>query len=111
MRWGPFRYCLIVVAAWTLVALAWTPPTIMVQTLGGPSGIRFTALEVFANVWLSFVPWMAATPLIFRLGRRYPLSEGRVFGPLAIHALAGVVLVPVVTALGVILSRLAIQGP
>ncbi len=109
MRWGRIRYAAVVVAAWTLVALAWTPPTVLVQSLGGP--VHFTALQVFVNVWLSFVPWMAATPLIFALGRRYPLSEGRVFGPLAVHLAAGIVLVPAVTLLGVILSRLAMQVP
>ncbi|MBV9990188.1 MAG: histidine kinase [Alphaproteobacteria bacterium] len=109
MRWGSIRYAAVVVAAWTLVALAWTPPTFLVQSLGGP--VRFTALQVFADVWLSFVPWMAATPLIFALGRRYALSEGRIVAPLAVHIAAGIVLVPVVTALGVTLSRLAMQVP
>ncbi|HWA91513.1 MAG TPA: histidine kinase [Rhizomicrobium sp.] len=109
MRWGAFRIVLIVVAAWTLVALAWTPPTILVQALGGPTGLRFTTLEVFANVLLGFVPWMAATPLILWLGRRWPVSEDRVAVPLAIHAAAGAIVVPLVTGLGVVLGRLMIS--
>lgn len=109
MRWG--KSALVVVAAWTLVALAWTPPTILVQTAFGPAKTIVTDLQVFVSVLCSFVPWMAATPLILMLGRRYPLNEGRIAAPLAVHALAGIAIVPVTTALGVILGRLAIEGP
>lgn len=100
------RFALIIVAAWTGVALAWTPPTILIQTtFGGPS-IALSAFEIFLNVFASFVPWMAATPLILWLGRRFPVSPKA----LVLHALAGLVIVPAATTLGVVLSRMLMQG-
>jgi hypothetical protein len=64
------RTSLVVIGAWILIALAWTPPTIFLQrSLYLQHGIASDWL-IFADVVLGFLPWMAATPLIFWLGRR-----------------------------------------
>jgi two-component system sensor histidine kinase AlgZ len=101
------RAILIVVAAWLLVALAWTPPTIAVQQVALKEHVR--TLQVFAFVLIGFIPWMIATPGILRLARRFPLSEGRVLVPLTVQALAGLIIVPLVTVLGRVLAVLFIQ--
>ncbi len=99
----------IIIAAWTLVALAWTPPTVLVQQMmhspdaGGPS------LDVFVYVLLGFVPWIAATPLILFLGRRFAISEGHVLRPLTLQLLAGFAIVPSATLVGTVLGALTMQ--
>jgi two-component system, LytTR family, sensor histidine kinase AlgZ len=106
---GRLRFAAIVVAAWTLVALAWTPPTILVQTAFGTPSVVMSGAQVFLNVLCSFVPWMVATPLIFLLGRRFPVSEGHIARALLVHVLAGVAIVPIVTGVGVVLSRVVLE--
>jgi len=102
------RAVLIVVGAWILVALAWTPPTIVVQQVALKENIP--ALYIFAFVLIGFVPWMFATPGILWLTRRFPLSEGRIVVPLAALAVAGLVIVPLVTLTGQTLAVLFPQN-
>ncbi len=103
-------FALIVVLAWVLVALAWTPPTIMVQQYATTAGGAFRSNgAIFLDVLCGFVPWMAATPLIFWLGRRFPITENRIAAPLAIHVLAGIVIVPATVLIGTVLAYLVVQ--
>jgi Histidine kinase len=97
---------LSIVAAWTLVALAWTPPTIIVQQMmHDPQGAAAPA-GVFLHVLLGFLPWMAVTPLILFLGRRFPISESNLLRPIAIHAMVGIMMVPAATLAGTLLATL-----
>jgi two-component system, LytTR family, sensor histidine kinase AlgZ len=102
------RAALIVVAGWFLVALAWTPPTIVVQQVALKENVP--SLRVFAFVLLGFVPWMCATPGILWLTRRFPLSEGRTVMPLLVQGAAGLVIVPLVTLAGQALAVLFLQN-
>lgn len=95
---GRARFAVWVVAAWALVALAWLPPTVIIQRGAEPLWITF----VF--VLLSFVPWMIATPFLFRFGSKYPISGRATAKHLALHAAMGVVALPVLTALGLSLN-------
>lgn len=104
------RPVLIVIAAWTAVALAWTPPTAIVDRMMAPHA-RQAALPVFLFVFLGFVPWMAATPLILALGRRFPIAERGVFPNLIIHVAAGIAIVPLVTAIGAMFASLLVPQP
>lgn len=102
----------MIVAAWALIALAWTPPTILLQTLmkGGPDARAPTAAaQVFLYVLLSFVPWMAATPPLLRAGRRFAVSEGQVLRPLAVHAAVGLMAVPLMALAGTLLPMFLLQ--
>src|SRR6185437_12395506 len=104
----------VIVAAWMLIALAWTPPTVLIQTpaasLGSPKAPGpSTAPQVFLYILVGFVPWMAVTPLLLRIGRRFALSEGRLLRPLAVHAAVGLVVVPAMTWLGTLLAVLTFQ--
>ncbi|HEY1631149.1 MAG TPA: histidine kinase [Rhizomicrobium sp.] len=102
-----FRTALIVVGAWVLIALAWTPPTALVQGLAyGQHRAGMPVWVIFANVLCGFVPWMAVTPLIFRLGRRWPISEHRWAGPIAIHAALGLIIIPASILIGSLISVL-----
>jgi hypothetical protein len=85
-----------VIVAWTLVALAWTPPTILAER-----GIM-PPLWVIPYVFLGFVPWMLATPVFLWLGRRYPIT--RAATRLWIHALPAIIIIPVIKAAGLLLS-------
>jgi two-component system, LytTR family, sensor kinase len=45
-------------------------------------------LPLFATEFLSWLPWVLATPLIIRLARRYPIVLGARFRPLILHVTA-----------------------
>jgi two-component system sensor histidine kinase AlgZ len=107
---GTFRAVLIVVAAWLFVALAWTPPTIVVQSflIRSPSA-AISAGQTFLYVLLGFVPWIFSTPLVLWLAHRFPISERRIAIPLAALALAGVVIIPLTTMAGTVLAVLFVQ--
>jgi len=106
------RTALIVVGAWVLIALAWTPPTAMVQGLAfGPRGAGLPVWIIFADVLCGFVPWMAVTPLIFWMGRRWPISEYQLARPIAIHAALGLVLIPGTILIGSLLSVVIFPRP
>ena len=112
----PLRTAAMIVIGWTLVALAWTPPTILIQTAaqggslaGSASGHPLAAPRVFLYLLAAFVPWMAVTPLLLRSGRRYPLSGDGVLRALAVHIAVGVVVVPAVTLAGTLLAVITSQ--
>ncbi len=102
------RAAAVIVAAWMLVALAWTPPTIAVQQMMS-RGPGESPPSIFLYVLLGFVPWMAVTPLLLRLGRRFAVSERAIFRPVLIHALIGVAVVPLTTLAGTVLGVLLIS--
>ncbi len=97
-----------VILAWVLLALAWTPPTILVERAMAHESLG--SAQVFLYVLTGFVPWMAATPLILRLALMFPVSRAGFFGPLAAHTAAGMVLIPLVTLAGKLLAAAAV-GP
>jgi LytS/YehU family sensor histidine kinase len=97
----------IIVGAWMLVVLAWTPPTYLVEQA---SGWRPSLLSIFRMTLLNFVPWMIATPIIFWLGRRFPIAEHRVVRHLLVQAGAGVLLLPLLTMSAVLLTRLVVPA-
>ncbi len=94
-----------IAGGWTLIAVAWTPPSIMV-TLSEHGDARWP--YVLANVYLLFVPWMLATPALLGLGRRFPVAEGAIARNLAIHVAVGIVAVPLLTVLGILLATLLV---
>src|SRR5581483_7509313 len=99
----------IVIAAWILVALAWTPPTVAVQQMMSRNSGAAPPSAVFLYVLLGFVPWMAATPLLLWLGARFPVSERALVRPILIHILIGIAVVPVATFIGTLLAALFSQ--
>lgn len=109
-RMSAVRSTLIVIVAWTAVALAWTPPTALVGQLTAPPSLQ-AAGPVFLFVFLGFVPWMVATPPILRLGRYFPIAEGHLLPNLAIHAAAGILIIPVVTLIGTASATLLVPPP
>ncbi|MGH8325274.1 MAG: sensor histidine kinase [Steroidobacteraceae bacterium] len=97
---------LLVVAAWTLMAAAWTPPTVALQISVGAPRMQLHFGFVFLYVLVGFVPWIALTPLVLWLARRFPITETQVGRPLAILAGIGVVLTPVAVLAGYGLNAL-----
>ena len=87
----------LIVAAWTLVALAWTPPTLLTQQE------QIAPLRVFVFVLLGFIRWMIATPALFWLGGLFPIDGRSVGRNILIHMAAGVVALPAITAAGTLL--------
>lgn len=97
---APHRHlplALTVIGGWALLALVWTPATTLVERGAQPWP------AVFLFVLLGFVPWMAATPLIVALARRFPIERGRLPN-LAVHALAGAILIPLIALTGRMLA-------
>jgi signal transduction histidine kinase len=96
----------IIVCAWLLVVVAWTPPTYLTQV--GPRA-RLSVQSVFLSVFLGFVPWMMMTPVIFGLARRFPISEKLAVRNLFLQFGAGVLLLPLPTTGGMLLAM--VFGP
>lgn len=63
---------LIVVAAWVLMAAAWTPPTVGPQISTGAPRAHLHFGFIFLYVLIAFVPWMALAPAVLWLSRRFP---------------------------------------
>lgn len=91
----------LVIGAWLLVAVAWTTPTYLVQN--NFSATTTSWAETLSSLIASFVPWALATPFILRLSTRFPLMRPHVARNAAIHAITGLILVPILTAAGVLL--------
>jgi hypothetical protein len=98
----------VIIAAWLFVAVAWTPPTYLLQQMGG-SPLSWTHSFVF--VLAGFLPWMMVTPLVLWLGRRFPVTEGHAMRQLGIQACAGALLLPLVTFGGGIAARIVMGTP
>jgi hypothetical protein len=93
-----------VVGAWLLLALAWTPPTVLVGRAGRPSAGLFDG-HVLLFLLISFLPWMAATPLLLHLARLFPVGRGRP-AALLVHAGAGLLVIPAAAVAGRLLALL-----
>ena len=96
-----WRTAAFIFFAWTLVALAWTPPTILIQP-GLPP------LSLAAFIYLSFIAWMAVTPLLLLVGRRYPIGTGHIWSHVGLHVLIGVAIIPLTVVFGRMLGAFAL---
>ena len=94
----------IIVGAWLLLALAFTPPTALVDR---PSALSFRLLDsrTFLFLAVGFLPWMAATPFLLRLARLRPISW-RHPSSLLIHLACGLIVIPAATVGGRLLTQL-----
>ena len=64
-----------IIAGWTLMAAAWTPPTVAMQLLEHTPVVETGFAAIFLYVLVGFVPWMALTPLLLRLSQRFAITE------------------------------------
>jgi hypothetical protein len=83
-----------ITVAWLFIALAWTPPTYLLQQM---SGRPLSWAHSFLFVLAGFLPWVMITPVVLWLGRRFPVTEGHAMRQLAVQAGAGALLLPLVT--------------
>src|SRR5579864_1801089 len=70
---GPTRW-LWVVAIWFGIGLFDATQTVLTMRA---EGMHHYWGRLFVTLLLSWLPWMAATPLVLRLGRRYPTTQWR----------------------------------
>ena len=98
------RRLLLSFAVWTAYALLYTVQQIIVLRArgGGPVSVP----QLLSQQLAFFVPWALATPVVFRLGERFPIRPARWLAPLATHLAAIVVL----TALHCVVIAAA-EGP
>lgn len=89
----PWRW---IICGWLLVALAWTPASMLVNARH-PGWTDFTS-SLLAN-GLTFASWALATPIIFRLCARYPLGDHRSIAHSALLLALGVIIIPMVSGL------------
>jgi two-component sensor histidine kinase len=101
---------LIIVAAWVLMAAAWTPPTVALQITAGPPTVRLGFGFVFLYVVIGFVPWMVLTPFALSLSRRFPVTETQILRPLVVLTLICPVLTPLAVFAGYGLNAILITG-
>ena len=97
-----------VVGAWLLLALAWTPPTVLVDHRGPAPAALFDG-RVFMFLLTGFLPWMAATPLLLRLARLFPIARGRPLS-LAVHVAAGLIVIPTASIGGRLLASMLLEA-
>lgn len=91
-------------AAWVLLALASVHALMASRQVAGQGAPPFDWL-LLASELLRLSPWVAAAPLLFWLARRFPISEQGTARAIVVHALAAVVLIPLVTLCGILLAR------
>ena len=78
----------VVVALWTVPAALSTFETVMFARGGGQS---ISVVRVFASEAPGWYTWAALTPLIIRLGQRFPLDRRPRPGALVVHATASLI--------------------
>ncbi len=100
----------IIIAAWVLMAAAWTPPTLALQINAHALPEQAHFGFIFLDVMISFVPWMALTPPILALSRRFPVTETQILRPLAILAVCCPILTPLAVFAGYSLNAALLTG-
>ncbi len=91
----------MIAAAWAVVALAYAPAVWMVSAAQGQRG---PLLGTLGAMILFFLPWAMITPALLRWSARFPLGLGRTLQSLSGLGLAGLLLIPAVTAVGLTLE-------
>jgi two-component system LytT family sensor kinase len=74
-----------IAAIWFAMGLFDATQTVVVMRA---EGMHHAWTELFVALLLSWLPWALATPVIFRLGKRYPLVQVRPFTAWMKHAFA-----------------------
>jgi two-component system LytT family sensor kinase len=92
-----------VAAIWTGVGLFDATQTVFVMRA---QGMQHAWLQLFVTLLLSWLPWALATPLVLRLGRRYPPEQWRRFSTWGAHLLACAVVGLAYAGLGASLEKL-----
>lgn len=82
-----------IVALWIAYALFDASQTVLVMRAVG----RDAWLVIFATAFVSWLPWVLATPFIIDLSRRYTFTRGRILAALGAH-LATLVVVSLVAS-------------
>lgn len=94
----------IIITCWALMAAAWTPPTVALQMSEHAPLQQTQFAPIFLYVLVSFVPWMALTPLLLALSTRFAITEETVLRPLLILVLLGIVVTPLAVISGYALN-------
>ena len=84
-------------AGWAVVALAYAPA---VWLVGATQGQRASLPETVGAMAVFFLPWALSTPTLLRLSARLPLMPGRAVRSLPLLGLAGIIVIPTITAVG-----------
>ncbi len=103
-----------IVAGWLLLALLTLPAVQMTGPASGSSPLA-SLFGTFLFLLGIYLPWMLATPLLWRLCDRWPLGPGTNVRSLGLLLLSGMLAIPVVSATGWMLgfflsNRLAVSA-
>jgi two-component system LytT family sensor kinase len=90
------RWLAMGLLVWTIVGFSFGMRSYLYSHLVGPPA---AFLQVVPNYMVDFYFWGLASPLIFRLCRRFPIERGYAAERLALHIFVGLAFVAVVTAL------------
>lgn len=77
----PLTFFALQAGLWTTLCFAFAALLVLVGPFEWTSALGISAVN-----WL---PWVALTPVIFWLSRRFPLERGRLLGSVPVHLLAG----------------------
>ena len=73
------------IAVWTMIATFDATQNVLVMH---SEGMHHRWVSLFANLLLAWLPWMAATPLVFYLGAKFPPTRLRPLRTWLVHAAA-----------------------
>jgi sensor histidine kinase YesM len=93
---GRWRNWAIGFGIWTVVGLSFGSRSYLQAQL---NGVEVTFRETVISYMVDFYYWGIASPLIFRLCRRFPIERGRVLRGFVFHLFSSVVFVLILTAL------------
>lgn len=94
---------LLIWAAWLVVALAYTPPLMLMG--GGPTSQSLDPVAAFLFVLLGFVPWALATPLLLSLSWKAPLGSNKNLRSLLLIGATALIALPLLSLTGTILAQ------
>ncbi len=97
---------LIIIAGWTLMAAAWTPPTVAMQLVEHAPVGPASFIAIFLYVLVSFVPWMALTPLLLGLSQKFAITDQAILWPLLVLSTIGIIVTPFAVTTGYGLNAL-----
>ncbi|WP_242415187.1 sensor histidine kinase [Sphingomonas panni] len=90
-----------IAAGWAVVAFAYTPA---VWLVGATQGQSASLPETLCAMAVFFLPWALSTPTLLRLSAGLPLIPGRTARSLPLLGLAGIIVIPTITAVGLCLE-------
>src|ERR1044072_416161 len=95
---GGWRNWAVGFVIWTIIGVSFASRSYFTYYL---EGISVKWYEIYSGFLVDFYLWGAASPLIFRLARRFPVERGRLASRIPFHIVASVGFILLVNAISI----------